>query len=113
MSLTEMRGVLSSHFRRKVVEDGFTKDVCSSVTVSSVKGRLWLGSSLQLWSERRGAVSVVSFEKGSTLERIDDSCFRWSGLRSIVIPSSVVVVGKLSFTECKSLESVTFENGST
>jgi hypothetical protein len=33
-------------------------------------------------------------------------------LKSIEIPSSVVVLGKWSFYECKSLESVTFESGS-
>jgi hypothetical protein len=38
--------------------------------------------------------------------------FRASGLRSIEIPSSVVVLGKMSFDSCKSLESVTFETGS-
>jgi hypothetical protein len=35
-----------------------------------------------------------------------------SGLKSIEIPSSVVVLGKWSFYQCKSLESVTFEGGS-
>jgi hypothetical protein len=33
-------------------------------------------------------------------------------LKSIVIPSSVVVFGKESFTWCRSLESVTCESGS-
>jgi hypothetical protein len=33
-------------------------------------------------------------------------------LKSIEIPSSVVILGKTSFGECKSLESVTFESGS-
>jgi hypothetical protein len=46
------------------------------------------------------------------LERIEESAFSGSGLRSIMIPSSVVVLGKSSFYWCKSLESVTFENGS-
>jgi hypothetical protein len=43
---------------------------------------------------------------GSTIYRYFGSC------RSIVIPSSVIVLGKQSFYECKSLESVTFESGS-
>jgi hypothetical protein len=46
------------------------------------------------------------------LERIEKSAFRGSGLTSILIPSSVVVLGKGSFSECKSLESVTFESDS-
>jgi hypothetical protein len=35
-----------------------------------------------------------------------------SGLRSIVIPSSVIVLSESSFGSCQSLESVTFESGS-
>jgi hypothetical protein len=54
----------------------------------------------------------VTFESGSRLERIEESAFHGSGLKSIVIPSSVVVLGRSSFYLCKSLESVTFESGS-
>jgi hypothetical protein len=54
----------------------------------------------------------VTFESGSRLERIEGSAFHESGLKSILIPSSVVVLGKWSFYQCKSLESVTFESGS-
>jgi hypothetical protein len=46
------------------------------------------------------------------LERIEESAFSKSGLKSILIPSSVVVLGKESFYSCESLGSVTFENGS-
>jgi hypothetical protein len=108
----------------------------------------------------------VTFESGSRLERIEESAFQWSGLKSIeiplnvafidgsafctqaltsifvspghryfrihgsfledicgstiyryfgscesiVIPSSVVVLGKWSFFQCQSLESMTFES---
>jgi hypothetical protein len=38
--------------------------------------------------------------------------FYWSGLKSIEIPCSVVVLGKESFYGCDSLESATFESGS-
>jgi hypothetical protein len=54
----------------------------------------------------------VTFESGSRLERIEESAFQSSGLKSIVIPSSAVVLGKSSFRDCRSLESVTFESGS-
>jgi hypothetical protein len=54
----------------------------------------------------------VRFESGSRLERIEESAFCLSGLKSILIPSSVVILGKWSFSVCKSLESVTFESGS-
>jgi hypothetical protein len=48
------------------------------------------------------------------LEGFDRSMiYRYFGsCRSIVIPSSVVVLGKSSFRRCKSLESVRFESGS-
>jgi hypothetical protein len=54
----------------------------------------------------------MTFESGSRLERIEEQAFCESGLKSIWIPSSVVVLGKSSFRDCKSLESVTFESGS-
>jgi hypothetical protein len=59
----------------------------------------------------------VIFESGSRLERIEayafssNSCAQ-SGLRSIVIPSSLVVLGESSFYGCWNLESVSFESGS-
>jgi hypothetical protein len=43
---------------------------------------------------------------------MEESAFCGSGLKSILIPSSVVILGKASFYECTSLESVTFESGS-
>jgi hypothetical protein len=52
----------------------------------------------------------VFFESGCRLERIEESAFARSKLRSIEIPSSVIVLGKLSFAACASLESVTFAN---
>jgi hypothetical protein len=58
------------------------------------------------------SLESVTFERGSRLERIKEDAFCASGLRSILIPSSVIVLGKESFCVCKSLESVTFENGS-
>jgi hypothetical protein len=46
------------------------------------------------------------------MERIDEHTFHRSGLRSIVIPSSVVVLCEGSFESCKSLKSMKFETGS-
>jgi hypothetical protein len=54
----------------------------------------------------------VIFENASRLERIGEYAFQRSGLKSIEIPSSVVVLGKWCFFQCTSLESVTFERGS-
>jgi hypothetical protein len=56
------------------------------------------------------ALESVTFEKGSRLERIEESAFGLCGLTSIVIPSLVIVLGKSSFRECKSLGSIVFEN---
>jgi hypothetical protein len=58
-------------------------------------------------SGRRPFRSPV-FRTGFPLE----FAFHGSGLNSIVIPSSVAVLGKSSFSECKSVRSVIFENGS-
>jgi hypothetical protein len=46
------------------------------------------------------------------LERIELNTFVLSGLKSILIPSSVVVLGEDSFQFCASLESVLFESDS-
>jgi hypothetical protein len=54
----------------------------------------------------------VTFGSDSRLERIEESAFSGSGSKSILIPSSVVVLGERSFRECASLESVTFGSGS-
>jgi hypothetical protein len=54
----------------------------------------------------------VTFESGSRLERIEEYAFCGSGLQSILIPSSVVVLCKESFSYCGSLASVSFESGS-
>jgi hypothetical protein len=45
-------------------------------------------------------------------KRIEKSAFAVCGLRSIVIPSSVIILNESSFYGCESLESVECENGS-
>jgi TPR repeat protein len=60
----------------------------------------------------RRTLKSVTFEAGSRLERIDESAFHGSGLKSLAIPSSVGVLGKWSFAECQCLGSVTFERRS-
>jgi hypothetical protein len=50
------------------------------------------------------SLESVTFESGSRLERIEGFAFSRSGLTSIEIPSSVVVLGKGSFRVCESLE---------
>jgi hypothetical protein len=80
----------------------------SSLSPLTPGGRLWVCSSTKLCSRVVEWISVVVFEKGSRPAEIEGSAFHGSGLRSIEMPSSVVVLGKSSFRECPSLESVTF-----
>jgi hypothetical protein len=46
------------------------------------------------------------------LEQIQKFAFAWSGLKSIVIPPSVIFLDKHSFAKCEWLDSVLFERGS-
>jgi hypothetical protein len=57
-------------------------------------------------------VCAVSFEMGSKLCVLSDGAFRESGLKSIVILSSVVSLGKESLALCDFLECVMSESGS-
>jgi hypothetical protein len=107
----------SAFLRRKEVKNGLVRKVCSSLSLSALDGRVWIGSSVEMCFEvsgfdHHGWISVVAFERRSSLERIFYSGFRRSGLKSIVLPSSVVILGQSSFDACISLESVTFESGS-
>jgi hypothetical protein len=102
----------SAFGRQKIVETGLIQHFCSSVSLLASDGRVWVSSSVKSYSEVIGRMSVIAFERGSSLEGIWDSGFGESGICSIVIPSSVVLLGKMSFFQCRSLESVTFENGS-
>jgi hypothetical protein len=54
----------------------------------------------------------VVFEGGSRLERIEESSFSINGLKLILIPSSVIVLGKSSFHVRMSLEQIVFESSS-
>jgi hypothetical protein len=104
--------VKSAFGRQKTVETGLVRDVCSLAWLLASDGGVWIGSSVKSFSRVLGRVSGVAFERGSSLEKVWDAGFRGSGLQSIVVPSSVVALGKESFYECKSLESVTFESDS-
>jgi hypothetical protein len=87
-------------WRQKIGETGLVRNICSSVSLSVSDGRVWIGSSVKSFSGVFGRVSVVAFERDSSLEAISDSGFRGSELRSIAVPSSVVVFGKWSLSQC-------------
>jgi hypothetical protein len=108
---------VSSDFgRRKIVETGLVQNICSSVSLSILDGRVWIGSSVKSCARWPGQVSVVAFERGSQLGAIEATTFSAhrstaDQLVSIVIPTSVVL-GKMCFRGCKSLETVIFDKGS-
>jgi hypothetical protein len=102
----------SAFGRQKIVETGLVRNVCSSVSLSASDGRVWIGSSVKSISGVVRLVSVVAFERDSSLEGIDFGAGEFSELKSIAVPSSVVFLSKKSFRFCKSLDSVTFGSGS-
>jgi hypothetical protein len=117
------REARTDYCRRKFVEDGQISTALKAGKVEVKCNRFWFVSSVKTISGpisfsrfkgRRGwSMSVVvTFESGSKLEGIEKSAFEYSRLKSIVIPSSVIVLRKSSFAWCKLLESVTFESGS-
>jgi hypothetical protein len=55
------------------------------------------------------SLESVTFEAGSALREIGENTFGESGLKSIVIPTSVEVIGNRAFQKCEWLASVTFE----
>jgi hypothetical protein len=61
---------------------------------------------------RESSFSSISFESNSRLLRIESDAFSRSSLQSIVIPSSVEILGSSCFSECKSLSSISFESHS-
>jgi uncharacterized membrane protein YqaE (UPF0057 family) len=104
--------VSSAFSRQKIVEGGLVQNVCSSLSLSASDGRLGIFSSVKFCSQVTGELSVVTFERGSRIEKIEKSAFSRTELKSIMIPSSVVVLGKGCFSWCNSLESVQFESDS-
>jgi hypothetical protein len=109
--LAKTSGMSSDFSRRSFVENGVVGRNSSSIAPTEQSGRVWVVSSLKTVSSAL-AVCVVTFERGFELNEISGSAFRASGLRSIIIPSSIIVLGKWSFCWCRSLEFVIFENGS-
>ena len=53
-----------------------------------------------------GEVIIPSTLGGYPTEVIDEDAFSWSGLTSVVIPSSVTAIGFAGFYHCSALESV-------
>jgi hypothetical protein len=60
----------SAFGRQKIVEAGLVRIVRSSVSLSALDGRVWIGSSVKSFSRVEEWVSVVAFERDSILEGI-------------------------------------------
>jgi hypothetical protein len=111
-------GSVSSDFsRRRFVEEGLIRGQSASLSLSVQSGRVWTVSSvkqcfLSAAVSSRSAVCSVVFERVSELKGIGGKAFWKTGLKSIVVPSSVVILAKSSFCECGSLGFVIFESGS-
>ena len=54
----------------------------------------------------------VSFQEGSNLGKIGQSCFRSAGIERIVIPKGVVEIESYAFNGCRNLKEVVFEKES-
>jgi hypothetical protein len=107
-------GESSDFSRRRFVESGVVEHNHSSVWTAGRGGRVWAVSFLErcLISETvysLTSVFEVTFERGFHLNSLAESAFHGSLLKSIVIPSSVVVLGRDSFHQCRGLECVIFE----
>ena len=55
----------------------------------------------------------VTFGPSSSLERIGDSCFHWTGVDEMSIPDSVLELGSQCFAKCSNLRRVTFGSSSS
>jgi hypothetical protein len=76
--------------------------------------RLWFPSSIETIELLFPSPTVTSvvFEFKSKLGEIGNSAFPGTGLKSVVIPSFVTILGDRSFGNCESIVSVLFESGS-
>ena len=54
---------------------------------------------------------ILTFEENSELEVIGEKAFMYSNIETIVLPKSVKVIGDKAFSNCQSLKSVSFEEG--
>jgi hypothetical protein len=93
---------------RRIEESAFSGSDCHSV-LGCCSGEVELFC-LSSFRKYRQLESVLS-EPRSGLKRIEDSAFSLSGLKSIEIPSLVVVLVKSTFRECHLIASVCFEIG--
>jgi hypothetical protein len=80
-SLEKGTRVSSDFGRQKIVEGGLLLSVCSSFSLSSPGGRLWLFSSVKLYYRVLQRVSAIAFERGSTTKVIGEAAFQKNGLR--------------------------------
>jgi hypothetical protein len=66
-----------------------------------------------LCSSYLNSLSLISFESGSNLQRIEEFAFSYSELQTIIIPLSAAYLCKSRFPYCRSLSSISLKIGST
>jgi hypothetical protein len=97
--------------RRFVVENGSVKTITLFTPGSSRIELVWIPNSIISLKVPQRIKSIV-FESTSHLTHIESSAFYKSSLQSIMIPSSVKILGSSCFSCCQSLSSMTFESNS-
>jgi hypothetical protein len=108
--------VITDFWRQVWVHEGLIEIFRHDSSCPVWTQRVWISSSssrfARLYFPNCRSLMSVTFESNSKLQRIDESAFQGSGLKTIDVPASVEVVCKSCFSECKSLTLVTFESNS-
>jgi hypothetical protein len=101
--------------RKIVVRDGPIEEVTemSAEFCDENAVHLWIPDSISIVKYKSfhnfDRFLALSFESNSGLIRIESKAFYGSSLESIVIPSTVQILGSSCFSFCKSLSSLSFE----
>ncbi|MDR1475543.1 MAG: leucine-rich repeat domain-containing protein [Holosporales bacterium] len=112
-SLKKVIGRDSSQFSRRILcVDGVASQAQSGI-IARNNNREWFASPMSTvggpYSGRRGRLSIIVFEPGSQLTRINCRVFSYcTSLTSINIPSGVKTLGEECFGACNALSDVTF-----
>jgi hypothetical protein len=108
--------IVTAFSRRVTLCEGAIEPCMEDFHCPALSARVWISSSISRLTKdcfcNCKSLTSVTFELNSKLQRIEESVFEESGLRTIQIPASVEVLCKSCFCNCKSLTSVTFQSNS-
>lgn len=84
---------------------------CSNLEYYEKDGAYYLGNEINhyIYLAKVSQSASISIENGCKF--IAESSFYRSSIKSIVIPNTVISIGRLAFNACEYLESVTLQNG--